>query len=508
MIVQNKGTITAQEASDFVQSYVGSSPLSPSDESNVVVPVTLLLLHGSWNNLFKKGGANPEEFLSKLEDIMKQHAEIATEASISELTLGVVPADECDDSVDICIGDCCEEGGLSAPSSLPALAIVIPRKFVDITKPAKENLLVEYCPLKPLQLISVLSSDGSSHDGLKKELCDAVWKAIASSQLEVVEEEKVEEPVKVEPALRIVISGDRSHVGKSSVCMGLLGSLLDLGYAPESLAYIKPVTQCEAPQLIEDYCKKKGIVCVPVGPVVFYKGFTREFIAGRTQTSEELLSMAAEAVDTLAKGKKFVIIDGVGYPAVGSIVGVSNAHTAAACGYVNGKDGVPVLFVGKSGVGDAVDSFNLNTTFFESMGVPVIGALFNRLSLEGYYSLDNCKEAVGEYFLKYKPDKKAFGFVPEVPGISLSRESDGGLEEAIKNADEFVDVFFKHVDVPAIIESAKMVQKAALDGSPPGLIQAKPKAAVVTKDKPKPSAPKLTREQIESDAKKKGASGG
>jgi len=62
--------------------------------------------------------------------------------------------------------------------------------------------------------------------------------------------------------------------------------------------------------------------------------------------------------------------------------------------------------------------------------------------------------------------------------------------------------------VPAIIESAKMVQKAALDGSPPGLIQAKPKAAVVTKDKPKPSAPKLTREQIESDAKKKGASGG
>jgi AAA domain len=56
-----------------------------------------------------------------------------------------------------------------------------------------------------------------------------------------------------------------------------------------------------------------------------------------------------------------VIVDGVGYPSVGSICDLSNAHLAQALG-------APVLLVGKSGVGDAVDSFNINTRFFESYG--------------------------------------------------------------------------------------------------------------------------------------------
>ena len=34
----------------------------------------------------------------------------------------------------------------------------------------------------------------------------------------------------------------------------------------------------------------------------------------------------------------------------------------------------PVLLVGKKGVGDAVDSFNLNATFFEARGAAVRGA--------------------------------------------------------------------------------------------------------------------------------------
>lgn len=48
--------------------------------------------------------------------------------------------------------------------------------------------------------------------------------------------------------------------------------------------------------------------------------------------------------------------------------------------------------MGKSGVGDAVDSYNLNATFFESRGVRVLGAVFNRLPREGFYSVDQCRE--------------------------------------------------------------------------------------------------------------------
>ena len=67
-------------------------------------------------------------------------------------------------------------------------------------------------------------------------------------------------------------------------------------------------------------------------------------IPGQTSTSEELIASAVTAVRHLGEGKRLVIVDGVGYPSVGSICGISNAHVAAALH-------CPVLLVGKHGVG-------------------------------------------------------------------------------------------------------------------------------------------------------------
>lgn len=91
---------------------------------------------------------------------------------------------------------------------------------------------------------------------------------------------------------------------------------------------------------------------------------------------------------------QLVLIDGVGYPAVGSICGVSNADLAGALrsGLDDDDNPVPVLLVGRPGVGDAVDSFNLNASFFRARGLRVLGAVFNRLPVEGFYSLEHCKE--------------------------------------------------------------------------------------------------------------------
>ena len=154
-------------------------------------------------------------------------------------------------------------------------------------------------------------------------------------------------------ALKLFISGDRSSVGKSTTCQYLLASFLSYGLSPKEIAYIKPITQCEEEQSVVRYCQEQGIECLGVGPVVFYKGFTRAFLDGKTETSEELLNNVKIAVENLSKGKKLVIIDGVGYPSVGSICGVSNADSAKILDS-------PVLIVSKSGVGDAIDSFNLN----------------------------------------------------------------------------------------------------------------------------------------------------
>ena len=63
----------------------------------------------------------------------------------------------------------------------------------------------------------------------------------------------------------------RSQVGKSSTCLGLLGSLLKQGLSADDVAYIKPATQCERPQLVTEWCETNGVACCGIGPVVFYK---------------------------------------------------------------------------------------------------------------------------------------------------------------------------------------------------------------------------------------------
>ena len=68
-----------------------------------------------------------------------------------------------------------------------------------------------------------------------------------------------------------------------------------MGYPTESLAYIKPATQNEEPQLIQRYCDRLGIQCVSVGPIVYYRGFTRAFLEGETLTTAEMLKNVEEA---------------------------------------------------------------------------------------------------------------------------------------------------------------------------------------------------------------------
>ncbi|KAJ0405086.1 hypothetical protein ATCC90586_008686 [Pythium insidiosum] len=211
------------------------------------------------------------------------------------------------------------------------------------------------------------------------------------------------------PVIKIFVSGDRSQVGKSTVCLGLVGALLTHGgYRADEIGYIKPATQCEQPQLIAKFCRQHGIECCDIGPIVFYSGFTREFLRGNTESSTELLANARAKVEEIGRGKRVLIVDGVGYPAVGSICGVSNASVANAVQ-------APVVLVGKKGVGDAIDSFNLNACFFESQGVRVLGAIFNRLPEDGFYSLANCRDSIHRYFEQFQPSKRVYGFIPELP---------------------------------------------------------------------------------------------
>jgi len=158
-------------------------------------------------------------------------------------------------------------------------------------------------------------------------------------------------------------------------------------------------------------------------------------------------------------------VDGVGYPAVGSVVGASNAQIAQ-------RLKAPVLLVGRSGVGDAIDSFNLNKAYFEKYGVKVIGAVFNKV--EDPY--EDIKHHVSLYFQKNCPDAAVYGFIPlgnhlAPPGGerrekgACRRETPENLamnEEERERAEASIAVVLERVNVPKIIadvqEGAKLPQ--------------------------------------------------
>eukprot|EP00501_MAST-03F_sp_TOSAG23-6_P001965 GSMAST32.ASY1.ANO1.2049.1 assembled CDS len=111
----------------------------------------------------------------------------------------------------------------------------------------------------------------------------------------------------------LFISGNRSQIGKSTVCLGIIGSLLRKGFKASEIAYIKPATQCQKPTLISKFCQSNGIDCCPIGPILFYSGFTRKYLSGETKSSIEMLQDVHNKVNLYAKTpeRKFVIVDGV-----------------------------------------------------------------------------------------------------------------------------------------------------------------------------------------------------
>eukprot|EP00327_Prymnesium_parvum_P048899 CAMPEP_0205886902 /NCGR_PEP_ID=MMETSP1083-20121108/19511_1 /ASSEMBLY_ACC=CAM_ASM_000430 /TAXON_ID=97485 /ORGANISM="Prymnesium parvum, Strain Texoma1" /LENGTH=118 /DNA_ID=CAMNT_0053250625 /DNA_START=333 /DNA_END=685 /DNA_ORIENTATION=- len=81
--------------------------------------------------------------------------------------------------------------------------------------------------------------------------------------------------------MRLLVAGDKSHAGKSTVSLGLLIALLEAGFLPSELAYIKPATQCVSSTLAARFCEDVGIACEHIGPVVFHKGYTRRVLDER-----------------------------------------------------------------------------------------------------------------------------------------------------------------------------------------------------------------------------------
>jgi len=203
----------------------------------------------------------------------------------------------------------------------------------------------------------------------------------------------------------IYVMGSQSGAGKSTVCLGLLAQLLELGFAPDQLAYIKPVTQCTEKQAVTLFCEHSKIPCKDIGDLVFRKGFSRDFIDGLTNTSAELISEVQASIVNLGKNKAFVIIDGVGDPSVGSVVGISNVDVAISLP-------CSAIFVGKPGIGAAIDNTVLCVSFMQLKGLTNIGIIYNKIPLA---AITEIKRYVTKRLPELLSNVKVLGFIGHDP---------------------------------------------------------------------------------------------
>jgi len=194
--------------------------------------------------------------------------------------------------------------------------------------------------------------------------------------------------------------GSASGVGKTTICEGLLSQLLLSGYQAEQLAYIKPMTQCTDKQAVTVFCENEHIAHQSIGSLVFKKGFSKDFIDGLSKSSSMLLEDILAEIAQISADKDIVIVDGVGGPSTGSVIGVSNVDIALSLD-------APVLFVGKAGIGAAIDDTILAVSFMQNQGVKNIALIYNKIQSSELISV------------KHYVSKRLAELLPNVPVLDF-----------------------------------------------------------------------------------------
>ena len=88
---------------------------------------------------------------------------------------------------------------------------------------------------------------------------------------------------------------------------------------------------------------------------------------------------------TSPPGHDALLIEGTGHAGVGAVVGLSNADVAA-------RMHAPVVIVSEGGVGRPIDEIVLNQALFARRGVPLVGAIINKVDVDADPSLPKVLE--------------------------------------------------------------------------------------------------------------------
>jgi BioD-like phosphotransacetylase family protein len=178
---------------------------------------------------------------------------------------------------------------------------------------------------------------------------------------------------------RIFVAATRMNEGKTTSCMGLFNLL---NAYSENVGYIKPIGQrfveIGADKVDEDsvLLDKVFNFSVPIkalSPIAVDSEFTRRHLDEDPKSQLQLYKdEVCRAFDRASYQKDYIIIEGSGHAGVGASIGLSNAQVAKLLG-------AKAILITEGGVGSAIDELVLNKALFDQLGVPVIGAILNKV---------------------------------------------------------------------------------------------------------------------------------
>src|SRR5437867_5196380 len=177
--------------------------------------------------------------------------------------------------------------------------------------------------------------------------------------------------------------------GKTTAALGLLDGFLSRGL---STGFMKPVGQRtvieDGVPADEDAVLMKSVFALPdrlslMSPVHIPRGFTKAYIAGHVV--EDLGARIRTAYEEVTRDRQIVLIEGTGHAGVGAVIGLSNAVVAAMLG-------TPAIIVSEGGVGRPIDEIVLNAALFAKHGVPVAGAIVNKVDVKAQPGIESVLE--------------------------------------------------------------------------------------------------------------------
>jgi uncharacterized protein len=187
---------------------------------------------------------------------------------------------------------------------------------------------------------------------------------------------------------QLYLAATGQNRGKTTAALGLFEGFIRRGL---DAGFMKPVGQRTVIDAGEPADEDAVLMRTVFGlkepysilsPVHIPRGFTKAYIAG--EVVEDLGAKIVRAHSTFAD-REVLLIEGTGHTGVGAVIGLSNAAVAASLG-------TPAIIISEGGVGRPIDEIVLNASLFAKHGVPVAGAIVNKVDVDAQPGIEKVLE--------------------------------------------------------------------------------------------------------------------